>query len=267
MKIKNVKKIDPQPAKCIEIDGEDRLFAAGGEKGDGIISHNSVVQRNIICACIMRPSRWRFLGIDLKKVELSAFRKYSNVVLGIATELEDALTVLRFGQQTMMKRYQEMEELGVNNFLDLPSPGQALLIMIDEAGELLSPSGVKSLSEKTLIPLPDGSFTTMGNLRVGDTILNSFSLPTKVVRKYEPEGQTRFSMTISSDKTGQKEDFIAGSEHDWMVFVTNPDGTVSGPEKWSTQEIFDFKKSVSHLPVEDRPKIRFRRYIPCDSSH
>jgi hypothetical protein len=85
-----------------------------------------------------------FLGIDLKKVELSSWRAYSNVVLGIATTIEDALTVLRFAQQTMMKRYAELEQLGLNNFLDLPEKGQALMVMVDEAGELLSPSGVKT---------------------------------------------------------------------------------------------------------------------------
>jgi len=126
------------------VDAPDRLFAAGGENGRSVLTHNSVVQRNIIFSCIMRPDHWRFLGIDLKKVELSSFRAYSNVVLGIATELEDALTVLRFAQATMMKRYQEMETIGINNFLDMPDHGAALLVMVDEAGELLSPSGVKT---------------------------------------------------------------------------------------------------------------------------
>jgi len=148
MKIKSIKEIAPEPARCIEVDSPDRLFAAGGEFGNAFVTHNSVVQRNIIFGAIMRPESWRFLGIDLKKVELSSFRAYSNVVLGIATEIEDALTVLRFAQQTMMKRYAEMEQLGVNNFLDLPEKGQALLVMVDEAGELLSPSGVKSEEAK-----------------------------------------------------------------------------------------------------------------------
>lgn len=148
MKIKSIKEINPEPARCIEVDSLDRLFAAGGEHGNAFVTHNSVVQRNIIFSAIMRPDSWRFLGIDLKKVELSSFRAYSNVVLGIATEIEDALTVLRFAQQTMMKRYAEMEQLGVNNFLDLPEKGQALLVMVDEAGELLSPSGVKSEEAK-----------------------------------------------------------------------------------------------------------------------
>lgn len=144
MKLKSITPIEPKLSRCIEVDSPDRLFAAGGSNGHAVVSHNSVVQRNIILGCILRPDSWRFLGIDLKKVELSSFRAYSNVVLGIATTLEDALTVLRFAQETMMKRYAELEQLGLNNFLDLPEKGQALLVMVDEAGELLSPSGVKS---------------------------------------------------------------------------------------------------------------------------
>lgn len=144
MKIKSIRQIVPEVARCIEVDSPDRLFAAGGPDGVSFVSHNSVVQRSIILGTILRPDSWRFLGIDLKKVELSGFRAYSNVVLGIATTIEDALTVLRFAQQTMMKRYAELEQLGLNNFLDLPEKGQALMVMVDEAGELLSASGVKS---------------------------------------------------------------------------------------------------------------------------
>lgn len=144
MKFISIEKIEPELARCISVESTDRLFAAGGLDGVSVVSHNSVIQRNIIMGCILRPESWRFIGIDLKKVELSAYRAYSNVVLGIATELEDALTVLRFAQTTMMKRYQEMESVGESNFLDMPNHGPALMVMIDEAGELLSPSGVKN---------------------------------------------------------------------------------------------------------------------------
>lgn len=144
MKLKAIRRIEAKPARCISVDAEDRLFAAGGDDGRSVLTHNSVIQRNIILGCILRPDSWRFIGIDLKKVELSSFRAYSNVVLGIATELEDALTVLRFGQATMMKRYQEMEAVGENDFINMPDHGPALMIMVDEAGELLSASGIKT---------------------------------------------------------------------------------------------------------------------------
>lgn len=140
-KIKSITAIEPGMSRCIEVDSPDRLFLAGGRDGRSVASHNSVVQRNIVFGCIMRPESWTFLGIDLKKVELSAYRSYSNVVLGIATTLEDALTVLRFAQQTMMKRYADMEAIGVNNFLDLPEKGKALLVMVDEALRIIKPIG------------------------------------------------------------------------------------------------------------------------------
>ena len=144
MKIKAIRPVTPVPSRCIEVDSPQRLFAAGGTDGQSFVSHNSVVQRNILLGAILRPQHWRILCIDLKRVELSSYRQYSQSVLGVATTLEDALTVLRFAQQTMMKRYTEMEQIGVNNFLDLPEKGQALMVMVDELGELISTSGTKT---------------------------------------------------------------------------------------------------------------------------
>lgn len=143
MRIQAIRKINTKPSRCIEVSGDKRLYASGGSNGRSVISHNSVSQRNIIFSCILRPERWRFLGIDLKKVELSQFRKYSNVVLGIATEREDAVTIMNFAHQTMMKRYSEMEQLGINDFRKLPNPGYNLLLMLDECGEAFGQSGVK----------------------------------------------------------------------------------------------------------------------------
>ena len=258
MKLTSITQIPVKDSRCIEVDSDDRLFAAGGKDGDSIVSHNSVVQRNIILGCILRPDSWRFLGIDLKKVELSAFRAYSNVVLGIATELEDALTVLRFGQETMMKRYAEMEQLGVNNFLDLPEKGAALMIMVDEAGELLSPSGVKALSENTLIPTPSG-LRFLRNITEGDIIFDNFCKETVVTKKYVPDDQDCFSMRIMNDKTGNSEDFIAGREHNWCVYFLHPDNTVTGPEVVDTEYLYSFVKNQNILPEEERVKIKFKR--------
>ena len=144
MRITHMEPIAPEPSRCIEVESPDRLFAAGGDDGVSLVSHNSVLQRNVALACIMRPQSWRFLGIDLKMVELSSLNAYSNVVLGIATNVEDALSVLRFAQQTMMKRYDEMSQLGINDFNKLTGDRQGLMVMVDEMGELLSTSGVKT---------------------------------------------------------------------------------------------------------------------------
>lgn len=260
MKIKSIKKIEPEESMCIEVDHPDRLFAVGGETGDAVLTHNSVVQRNIIFGTILRPDAWRFLGIDLKKVELSAYRAYSNVVLGIATELEDALTVLRFAQQTMMKRYSEMEQLGVNNFLDLPEKSQALMVMVDELGELISPSGVKALSENTKIPLPNNKFKTMGEIKIGDEILDIYEKPTKVIDKYEPIEQTQYSLKITKDNTNESENFIAGKEHWWVAIIESADGVKSPQRLMTTEELYKFKKDQEQFPIEKRSKIKFKKY-------
>lgn len=258
MKLKSITAITPKPSRCIEVDAPSRLFAAGGQDGKSIVSHNSVVQRNIILGCILRPDSWRFLGIDLKKVELSGFRAYSNVVLGIATTLEDALTVLRFAQETMMKRYAELEQLGLNNFLDLPEKGQALLVMVDEAGELLSPTGVKALSEDTLIPTPTGP-VLLRDLQVGDVIWDNHSLPTTVTNKYEPKEQDRFSLTISRDSDGATEDFVAGAEHYWVAYFESPTGEVTGPEIVDTTYLHAFKAEQEARLEGERTKVKFKK--------
>lgn len=258
MKIKNIREIIPEPARCIEVDSPDKLFAVGGENGNAILSHNSVVQRNIIFSCILRPDSWKFVGIDLKKVELSSFRAYSNVVLGIATTLDDALTVLRFAQQTMMKRYAEMEQLGVNNFLDLPEKGQALLVMVDEAGELLSPSGVKALVGSTFVENLNNR-KNLQEIQIGDTIFDNFGNPTTVVKKYEPKEQSRYDMKISSDVTKIQETIVSGSEHMWVTYFTHPDGTITGPETVDTKFLYDFKKQQEKIPENERIQVKFKK--------
>lgn len=262
MKIKKITPVEPRAARCIEVDSSERLFAVGGIDGKSVVSHNSVAQRSIILGCVLRPESWRFLGIDLKKVELSSWRAYSNVVLGVATTLPDALTVLRFAQLTMMKRYAELEQLGLNNFLDLPEKGQALLVMVDEAGELLSPSGVKALAASTPIMLADGSITTMEELSVGDVVLDNYSQPTEVIKKYEPTEQDSYSLSISKDSTGESEAVVAGSEHYWVAYFSHPDGTVTGPETVDTKYLHSFKTNQDRLPASERVSVKFRRFLP-----
>ena len=268
MKVKSVRKVETRPSRCISVDSDDRLFSVGGESGAEFVTHNSVAQRNIIFGCIMRPDRWRFLGIDLKRVELSQFRAYSNVVLGIATELEDALTVLRFAQQTMMKRYDEMEQLNINNFLDLPDAGQALMVMVDEATELLAMSGVKALAGSTPIPTPNG-FVPLEEIEEGDSVLGVDTLPTTVSQKYAPESQDRYDMTIRKDSTGETETIVSGAEHYWVAYFEYADGEVEGPEVVDTKHLELFKNAQDALPAEERTKVKFRRARneDLDSAH
>lgn len=143
MLIKNIKEIEPVESNCISVDSNDKLFAIG--KQANLLTHNSVSQQNIIISCLLRPKNWVILGIDLKRVELTRFKQFG---VKVATDLETAVEFLRFAQAVMMKRYERMEESGVNDFEDLPEPLQALMVMIDEAGELLSPSGANTDAAK-----------------------------------------------------------------------------------------------------------------------
>ena len=116
----------------------------GGTTGSG----KSVIQRNIIFHCIQHNDMWRFLGVDLKRVELSRFRRYTKTVLGIATDLEQGVEVCRYAHDVMMERYAKMEEAGVNIFLDMINeegkPDYAIMLMIDEAFMFMSPEGNKT---------------------------------------------------------------------------------------------------------------------------
>lgn len=234
MKIKSIKKIDPELSNCISVDAPNKLFAIGEESK--ILTHNSVSQQNIIISCLLRPEHWVILGIDLKKVELSRYKKFG---VKVATELETAVEFLRFAQAVMMKRYTRMEELGVNDFEDLPEKTQALLVMIDEAGELLSPTGAKALSEKTLVQMADSSTKTLGEIKVGDVVLDNNSKATVVTDKYEPIVQKHYKMKISSDKTNESEEFISGEEHLWVVYFEGE--SLEGPFTMNTEELFALK--------------------------
>lgn len=254
MKIKSIKKIDPVESNCISVDSHDKLFAIG--ENSNLITHNSVSQQNIIISCLLRPENWVILGIDLKRVELTRYKKFG---VKVATDLDTAVEFLRFAQAVMMKRYERMEELGVNDFEDLPEKLQALMVMVDEAGELLSPTGAKALSEHTIIPLSDGTFKTMGEIKPGDVVIDNYNNPTIVERKYEPPTQEHFKMQISRDKDGEKETFISGKEHLWVVYIKNPDLSVDGPYTMETHELHSIKQEDLQKPENERRQIKFKK--------
>lgn len=167
MRIRRITEIPAVASRCISVDSPDKLFLAGGPDGVAVVSHNSVIQRNIIFGCVMRPNEWRFLGIDLKMVELSEYRKYSPNVLGIATNLEDATTVLRFASQVMMERYAKMEAAGARKIDELAATGENtfhLMVMIDEATELMDHKAGKSDEIKAMNEMADECNVLVGSI-------------------------------------------------------------------------------------------------------
>lgn len=254
MRIKQIKQIEPELSHCISVGSSDKLFAVGN--GGRLLTHNSVAQQNIIFSCLLRPEHWVLLGIDLKRVELTRFRKYG---VNVAVDVETAVDFLRFAQAVMMKRYSRMEEQGVNDFKDLPVPGQALLVMADEAGELLSPSGSKSLSENTPILTSEGRKTIKG-VKIGDTIFDNHNRETKVVDKYEPEEQQHFKVKISNDSNSKSETFISGANHLWVVYFKHPDNKIEGPFTMETNQLANIVNEQKTLPKSERIKLKIKKY-------
>ena len=271
-KIQSIEKLEENTeGLCIEVDTHDKLFAAGGDDGKSIVTHNSVVQRNIVVSCIMRSTLaalsgdpndgWAFIGIDLKRVELSAYRKYSHAVIGIATDLEAAVVCLRFGVNTMMKRYESMEQLGYNNYRDLPNPGRRLLIMIDEAAELFESSsgGTKALVASTPVLMADGTYKPIGELQIGDKLLDPLFNVCEMSDKYIPDSQDRYDLTFAHDD--RQESFVAGAEHYWPVYLFS---AASGEQitdelKLTTEELAELTEKNKHVPKNERVVIKLRR--------
>lgn len=127
----------------VDLAGNPHMLVCG-TTGSG----KSVLQRNIIFHCIQHNDSMRFLGVDVKRVELKPFAKYTQTVLGIGTNLEDGVEIVRYAKEVMESRYEEMEERGVNHFKDLldstGKPPYAILLMVDEAYMFMAPEGAKT---------------------------------------------------------------------------------------------------------------------------
>lgn len=135
-----------------DITAAPMTLVAGGTGGG-----KSVAQWNIMNACLARPKEWLLFGIDLKKVELSQLRQFG---VAVGTTMEDARDIACFVQKVMMDRYEKMEKLRINNWKDLPEDDSdygapAIMLLIDEAGELLADIAGKSEEAKERIAMQD----------------------------------------------------------------------------------------------------------------
>lgn len=242
--IKSARKIAGRETQCVLTDSKTHLFQISG----GVLTHNtgggkSVMQRNVVFHCIAHPNQIKMFGIDLKRVELSVYEKYSNAILGVATTLEDAVEILRFSQETMMDRYSDMEQAGVQNFLDLPEPGCAILVMVDEAGELLDMSApAKAIADNTIMPsIEHGTTGLARDVRIGDHVLGEDNKWHTVTDRYEPKKQKQYSFnvqacnlnrivaanktenventSVSAEVSNSIENVTVGGEHLWTIIT------------------------------------------------
>lgn len=109
-------------------------------------SGKSIIEHSIIFHCLLNPDKWRVLAVDPWN-ELSHYKKYSPTILGVAKTLEETVEACRFALETMTKRYEKMEEVGVNNYQDLPDAPYGMIFLVDEIGGFFAESDSKASSE------------------------------------------------------------------------------------------------------------------------
>lgn len=254
-KISKLSKMDNERVKCIKVNDSSHLYEA-----NGVLTHNtgggkSVLQRAVVFHAIAHYKELKFLGIDLKRVELTAYKKYTCCVLGIATTLENAVEVLRFAQETMMNRYGDMEAVGKNNFLDMENAGPALLVMVDEAGELLDNSGgAKALIASTPVPSMENALSTMGTLRPGDHVLGEDGRWHVVTDKYIAESQSKYELTFRRESDGKTESVIAGEKHWWTCYI--PQDLMTSLPLETEYELTHTNNSDEHVDAETNDVVK-----------
>lgn len=115
-------RLEPAPASHVLL---------GGGSGSG----KSVVIRSIVLGALARPAYWDLMLVDLKKVELAAFR---GGALSFASTVEEAFTTLERASALMASRYREMEAALVMRYRELPQPPKGVLVVVDEFAPLLT---------------------------------------------------------------------------------------------------------------------------------
>lgn len=139
-----------------------------GSTGGG----KSYTQRILLLHALSLPDEWKIVLLDPKRVELSAYAHYNNVVQ-VETELAQMVELLESCEQEMHLRYKEMEKLGVNHFKKIPvepgvPPKAAILILIDELFSLLTLDKVKTEEGKEIDALKGRAAVVIGSiLRLG----------------------------------------------------------------------------------------------------
>ncbi len=138
---------------------DDPHMLIAGPTGSG----KSVAQRNVIVHCVQHSDMWEFIGIDVKRVELSPYEGYPGVK-GIALDKEEGVEALKMVSSIMDKRYEQLMAAGLNSFTSLPVVPKAIMIMVDEAFEFMSPAAGKTEEAKQETALAEEATFLVGRI-------------------------------------------------------------------------------------------------------
>lgn len=117
-------------------------WLVAGATGQG---KSALINAVLVQAVQRNPKDVQLVLIDPKRVELAPYGHVPHLWAPIATEMDDAVTLLRDAVEEMERRYRALEAAGVRNLDGLQrltgdSPAR-LLIVVDELGDLMLQRG------------------------------------------------------------------------------------------------------------------------------
>lgn len=97
----------------------------------------SNIQRSIILHCLQHLDKWRVVGLDPKKTELTPYNHFKPSEMWVVSGFEESLKALRQISRHLNDIYLTMEEEGASNYKELDSKTRAQMIVVDAASFFL----------------------------------------------------------------------------------------------------------------------------------
>lgn len=118
------------------------LLVAGSTGSGKSVALNSML---VSLLCHLTPDEARFILIDPKRLEFTAYTDIPHLLFPIVTDPLMAMSVLGWAIETMEERYERMAEAGVRNIYDYRAMQKDrmpyIIIVIDELADLMMVSG------------------------------------------------------------------------------------------------------------------------------
>ncbi len=126
----------------------------------------------------------------------------------------------------------------MNKYIPItPTPKQTAALLMNSCRELLyggAAGGGKDIELSTPVLTFNRGWQTMGTLMVGDYVFSITGRPTQIIWKSDIMHNPCYKLTFDKGR----EEFIAGKNHEWLVWRRRQDTTERTLEKITTEQIF-----------------------------